>query len=458
VDDNGNVVIGKTDGKSGGLVFSPLDKDPERFPDELLGKGASFYGPDGAKAFCSPLFFLFGNLHGSVNRVLEDYVRILAATAPDPATARNLSERLNLQVRYEGPTGGWTTADDLPRVDDVRQGRVPQRNREFLHRSYYVVAAPNGGTYLFAWSLADRMSGTHSALVGLLLLVMAAVIVVAYAVLNRLLRPLRKLSEGVARLSAGELDVVLPVETRDEFGRLTEAFNHMVDRVRAMIGARDQLLQDVSHELRSPVTRMKVALELLPAGVQRTGMADDLTEMERKIAELLEMERLRCGRGLEIVRQDLLPLLREVAGDFQERHPGVTVTASALEMFVEIDAEKIRTVLRNLLENAAKYSLPHSRPVEISATQDGDSTIVRVTDDGPGIPESEADRVFEPFFRADRSRSKDTGGYGLGLSICKRVMQAHGGDIAYEKGRSTGASFILTFANKAKAAGSGHGK
>ena len=125
-----------------------------------------------------------------------------------------------------------------------------------------------------------RMYEAHVALLVVLLLVMAAVVLTGHAVLKRLLRPLRALSDGVARLSAGELDVVLPNCTRDEFGRLTDAFNQMVGRVREMIGARDQLLLDVSHELRSPVTRMKVALELLPDGEHRTRMAADVAEME----------------------------------------------------------------------------------------------------------------------------------------------------------------------------------
>ncbi len=129
----------------------------------------------------------------------------------------------------------------------------------------------------------------------------------------------------------------------------------MVGRVREMIGARDQLLLDVSHELRSPVTRMKVALELLPDREQRTGMAVDVAEMERMIAELLEFER-RDGRGIRTARQDLMPLLREVAESFENRPPGVRIASTSREMHVDVDGEKLHTVLRNLLENAVKYS------------------------------------------------------------------------------------------------------
>src|SRR5262249_52364579 len=348
------------------------------------------------------------------------------------------------QVRYEGPRGTWSTDGDLPTTDNLpRQGLrgwFPLLHR----RHYYVVAGQDGGSYLFAWDVPHGMQGAHIALLTLLLIVMTAVVLTAHAVLNRLLRPLRGLSEGVARLGAGELDVALPNQTSDEFGSLTAAFNQMVRRVREMIAARDQLLLDVSHELRSPLTRMKVALELLPQSDQKTGMGEDVAEMERTIAELLELERLRGGRSITPTRQDLMPLLRDVASIFDASPPGVRLISSTREIPVDIDAEKVRTVMRNLLENAVKYSLPDSRAVEVSAAQDGERVIIRVTDDGPGIPDGDVPKLFEPFFRVDRSRSKKTGGYGLGLSISKRIVEAHGGSIVAENVANRGASFILT--------------
>jgi signal transduction histidine kinase len=380
----------------------------------------------------------------SIDRVLEEHARTIAATSPDVETARSLGARLGFQVRYEGPAGSWSTVSGLPAIDDVQhlglRGWAP-----LLHRQhYYLARGSDGGSYLFAWDVPRSMQGVHVALLILLLLVMTVVVLTAHMVLKRLLRPLRGLSEGVARLGAGELDVTLPNPTRDEFGKLTEAFNHMVGRVRGMIGARDQLLVDVSHELRSPLTRMKVALELLPPGEQRTGMAADVAEMERMIAELLELERLRDGRGVDPVRQDLMPIVREAAESIQNRPPGIQVVSMSQEIPVAIDAEKIRMVLRNLLENAVKYSLPDSRAVEVSAAHNGERVVIRVTDDGPGIPERDIANLFEPFFRVDRSRSKKTGGYGLGLSISKRIVEAHGGTIAVENNLKRGASFVLT--------------
>lgn len=305
---------------------------------------------------------------------------------------------------------------------------------------------------VFFWLVVMRdvhalidLQTAHIGMLALFLVVVVAIVLSAHLVLKRLLRPLRVLSDGVARLGAGELDVHLPRRTRDEFGLLTDAFNQMVGRVKEMIGARDQLLIDVSHELRSPITRMKVALELLPDDGHRARLAGDVEEMERMVTELLELERLRSHRGISTARQDLVRLLREVAESVRDDRPGVRVVASSPELTVDIDGEKVRTVFRNLLENATKYSRPQSRPVEVTAVDDGDSITVRVTDDGVGIPESDVERVFEPFYRVDRSRSKSSGGYGLGLSICKRVMEAHGGSITAERPSGGGTAFVVKF-------------
>jgi signal transduction histidine kinase len=298
-------------------------------------------------------------------------------------------------------------------------------------------------------SLID-LERAHIGLLTLFLAVICGVVVSAHLVLRRLLRPLRILSDGVERLGAGELDVQLPRSTRDEFGRLTDAFNQMVGRVKEMIGARDQLLVDVSHELRSPLTRMKVALELLPNDGHRARLAGDVEEMERMVTELLELERLRNRRGITTAPQDLVRLLREVAAGVQAAPLGVLVSSSSPELIVDIDAEKVRTVFRNLLENAVKYSRPQSRPIEIAAVDDGDVVTVRITDDGVGIPECDLERVFEPFYRVDRSRSKSSGGYGLGLSICKRVMEAHDGSIAVERPPGGGTAFVLTFPKRGR--------
>jgi signal transduction histidine kinase len=166
-------------------------------------------------------------------------------------------------------------------------------------------------------------------------------------------------------------------------------------------------------------------------------------EMEALIAELLEFERLRDGRALRKVRCDLVALVREASRPWLDGHPGVSVSTSQPELPVDVDPDTILSVLRNLLGNAAKFSLPDSRPVEVDTQVEDGSVIVRVVDDGPGIPETDLANVFEPFFRVDRSRSRRTGGYGLGLSICRRIVDAHGGTIVAANNPGRGACFTV---------------
>ncbi|HEY2290099.1 MAG TPA: HAMP domain-containing sensor histidine kinase [Thermoanaerobaculia bacterium] len=381
-------------------------------------------------------FFLGPNMSMSSGLFVE-YARTLADSGPDLRTATRIAERLDLQIRYEGPEGSWETAPGLPSLRELAAGHG--RRRDLI-----VAPGPRGGTYLIAWPSVQRLHTAHNRLLWLLHVMMAGIILAAYLTLRHSLRPLRALHDGVARLSEGELDVVVPSRTRDEFGALAAAFNQMVRRISEMIRARDQLLLDVSHELRSPLTRMKVALELLPAGDKRQRIAADVAEMEAMITELLELERLREGRGLRRERRDLVPLLREVTESFQDRSPGARFVTTAAEIQAEVDGDKIRAVLRNLLENAVKYSLSDNLPIVVAVQEDEGEITIRVTDDGPGIPEADLANLFEPFYRVDRSRSKKSGGYGLGLSICKRIVEAHGGSIVAANDIPRGATFTLT--------------
>ena len=369
----------------------------------------------------------------------RQYTRLLAATQPNLEAAKAIREEIGLDIRYEGPGGPWATSDKMPTIEQVRNRHA---HSSFGHE-YHLAAASNGGTYLFVWDVRDQMRSAHTKLLWTVLLMIVGIVFTAYWFQKRLLRPVESLGDGVARMSAWQLDVALPVVTHDELGTLTTAFNQMVRRVKDMIQARDQLLLDVSHELRSPLTRMKVALALLPEDDNKASLDADVKEMETMISELLELERLRTPHGLSKQRQEVVSVVREAAQLFEKRAPGVHLIARPHTIFASIDREKLRTVLRNLLDNAFKYSLPDSQPIILSVSEIQDWVVIRVQDDGQGIPDGERASIFEPFFRIDPSRSKKTGGYGLGLSMCKRIVEAHGGTIQLENNPVRGSSFIL---------------
>jgi signal transduction histidine kinase len=389
------------------------------------------------------VFVVFPGATAEADHAFEEYSQGIAAATPDLQAAKALAHRLNVQIRYEGPRGSWTTAEYLPGILQVRDGKIFPS----IGYNYYLEHSADGGTYLFAWDFSEHVRGIHAKMLWLLLFLVTGVVCTAYFFQKRLLRPVRLLDDGVERLSKGDLNVAVPVLTHDEFGVLTDAFNKMVGRVRQMVQARDQLLLDVSHELRSPLTRLKVALALLPEDENRTGMVGDLNEMEAMIAELLEMERIRDDRGIRRETHDLLSVLREVAEDYRKGPPGIRIVSPLRELWLDIDKDRIKTVLRNLLENAVKFGLPDSRPVEIDLEQDAHTVTLRICDDGPGIPQADIASLFEPFFRVDRSRSMKAGGYGLGLSICQRIMEAHGGSIAVTNNPGRGAAFVLNFPN-----------
>ncbi len=394
----------------------------------------------------------------SMRGALESYVEVVAATAPDLDAARAAAARLEIGIRHEGPGGAWTTDEALPSIADVRPrnaGSAP--GRWSCGPDCWGVTRPDGGTYLVVWTAHRRATAAHDWLVIVLVGVLVAIVVVAHEILRRVLRPLKLLRDGVARLSEGDLEVTVPRRASDELGLLTDAFNRMVGRVREMVRSRDQLLQDVSHELRSPLTRIKVALALSPDDAQRRRIEGYVMELEAMIADLLEQERLRAGRGLRLGCHDLVAIVRAAVQESAHRAPGVRLVAAPDEGWLQLDPDRIRTVLDNLVENAIKFALPDSRSVKVSVAARDGAMEVRIDDDGAGIADEDLAMLFEPFFRADRSRSRRTGGYGLGLSLCKRIVEAHGGAIAVERrpGRGTRFVVVLPIGNVPRASASG---
>jgi signal transduction histidine kinase len=267
----------------------------------------------------------------------------------------------------------------------------------------------------------------------------------SYALVRRLFRPLEWLNEGVREAARGNLDHGVAIRGRGELAELSAAFNEMTGRIQGMIKAREQLLLDVSHELKTPLTRIKVALELgrpdTPAVVRR-----NVGELETMVTELLETARLDSGPGaLTRMPVDLAALAREAALPFLESRPGVRLEGLPDSLPAVVDGNRAHTVLRNLLENAIKYSAHQDRPVEVTGNRGEGRVSITVMDRGYGIPEADQAAVFEPFFRVDKSRNKDTGGYGLGLSLCRKIMEAHGGGIILESGEGRGTTVTTWF-------------
>jgi len=267
---------------------------------------------------------------------------------------------------------------------------------------------------------------------------------VSVPVARSIARPLEKLGALSRELGAGNLSIRADASRRDEVGDLARAFNDMAERVQKLRHAEKELLANVSHELRTPLARMRVVLELAtesdPAQVQRYlgEISEDLTELEQLLEDIIASARLDLIEGKTVDpyasfrrgHVDVGTMVEAVAKRFRERHGRAIVCRIPDEPIgVLADNIMLRRVLENMVDNARKYS-PDDRPITIEVEPvAGDKVRVSVIDEGGGISSEDLPHVFTSFFRADRSRTRNSGGVGLGLSLARRIVEAHGGRI-----------------------------
>jgi len=279
-------------------------------------------------------------------------------------------------------------------------------------------------------------------LIGLVALLLIT-IGLAYSIQLHLLRPLKWLRSGVEAVSEGEFSTRVPVVRNDEIGKVARSFNQMTDRVRQMMDDRERLLADVSHELRSPLARIKVALELLPEGDKRDSIAQDIREMESLTTALLEREQIRTqSNQATFERVNLVTIAAEVIDGFNNTPPGVQLNVPPQSLDINGDEALIKILIQNLVDNAIKFSLTDSKPVEVSLLETDDGVQVIVDDDGQGIPADQAEKIFEPFVKLNPARGHRTG-YGLGLNLCQRIVQAQGGSIEIQQREPRGTRVLL---------------
>ncbi len=248
--------------------------------------------------------------------------------------------------------------------------------------------------------------------------------------------PLRRMSRSMDRIAAGDLDHRVVVHGNDEGAAIGRSFNAMADRVRDMVVGQRELMAGVSHELRSPLARMKISLELLRegrGGADRiAGLEADVDALDALVEELLLASRIDLGAvSLTPEPLDLAELCREawtrVAAEAATRGTTLALDLGADATHVAADRALALRLLGNLFENAVRHGGPGE--VRISSERHHDRVRITVADQGPGVAEADLARLFEPFFRADRSRSRRTGAGGLGLMIVRRAVEAHGGSV-----------------------------
>ena len=320
---------------------------------------------------------------------------------------------------------------------------TPQHLSEHLSTARTMTVDGQGGTRYLFYLHDTSAAGADDSLLWVFISGLLFIIGVVYVVQLSQLRPLRWLKEGVDKVSEGDLSTRVPIVRMDEIGQVGRAFNHMTDRVEQMLNDQDRLMADVSHELRSPLARIKVALEMVPEGDKRDQIAADVREMEALTSALLERERIK-GRAAQShhAETDLVAVARAVVDGFHGSQPGVELVQSSDVMMLDADEPLIKVLLQNLADNAVKFSLDDSSAVQVGLTQDGDRVTITIDDDGRGIPEDMADRVLEPFVKLDPSRGHRSG-YGLGLNLCQRIVEAHSGSIRIEPREPRGTRVVV---------------
>jgi signal transduction histidine kinase len=389
---------------------------------------------------------LDGQREQAINRTAREIVlRNSAGDVVGQAPARAVrvpGEGLEFQVTM---VDGQTLYINLPRPNRAPGSAVPaQRAQSWLQ-------SPMG----FAWLLG---------------LVALAVALGAYPVVRRLTKRLEMLQKGVERWGDGDLSTRLPVQGEDEIAFLASRFNVAAERVQTLLQSHKALLANASHELRSPLARIRMGLALMGQSdtaptaerAQRQEIARSITELDELIDEILLASRLDlpgADDGASLGPIEEVDLIGLAAEECARTGADLDVAPGAAPLLVQGHARLLRRLLRNLLENARRYGTPQgaqaSAPaveaaeVRLSLAQGGSRpsriAMVTVEDRGPGVSADLRERIFEPFYRLP-SASEREGGVGLGLSLVRTIAERHGGSVHCEAREGGGARFVVTLA------------
>ncbi len=383
------------------------------------------------------LFFNFLNDgETSLNRNLVQYAHFLVSelgTPPDREKAEHLGRHLHMRITLDAPTS-WVTGPIDLRFPEKRLKKWydSESVQAFIFHGYQRIRVRTGADSSITFDIfpteQERASMRRFGLV--FLLITALILFVTYWVIRYLLRPVRWLTDAAANVRDGDLSRRVPEKRGGELRDLSRTFNEMVTRLEGVMQAQQGLLLAVSHELRTPITRLKLQLEMMGENEQTRSMREDLLEMEAMITSLLDAARMRHQAGiLHHARTDLNALLHEQAQRHAATPPGVRTELPSAPLLAMVDPERMGMLVSNLLDNALKYSPPDAGAVLLQLLQDREEAVITVRDHGVGITEEHLSRLFEPFFRVDASRTRESGGFGLGLSLCQAIVQAHGGSI-----------------------------
>jgi signal transduction histidine kinase len=313
---------------------------------------------------------------------------------------------------------------------------LKRRPIPFVGRGRVVIArTSDDGKYWFLLVNSSQRPG-FSFFLPQYLWIIGAVVLLAFGLALQLTSPLRKLQRAVERFGKGDFSTRVQLKGRDELARLAHTFDEMADRIQTLLTAERRLLMDISHELRSPLARLAVAVELARSGAGQEAAVNRIEKeadrLNSLVSELLQVTRAEgdpSSLRTEPVRLD--QLLSDVAEDasVEAKARGCRIHFEQPKpLTFQGDPELLRRAIENVVRNAVRHAPPDS-PVEIRLENGAPTARIRVRDFGPGVPEESIGRIFDPFYRVDTDRNRISGGAGLGLAIARRAVELHHGQI-----------------------------
>lgn len=388
-----------------------------------------------------------------------EYVRRDIGSPPSVENALAITETVPVDIRLSGPDLDWASDPAFPMIadlafgssdvfDDVAGGWLDNlAGVQFANQDAHGFLRIQQGPYSIVVStpkIAER--SPQRSLTPIIIGFGLLLVFLAYLAVRWLFQPIKDIRYGASQIGRGNFQFRIGNTRRDQLGDLADDINRLAHDVQRMLDAKRQLLFGISHELRTPLSRMKLGLELSgQADEDLRGLTQDVAEMERVISTLLEAERLNTRHAaINISRVSARQLVESMLDHFFSRDRHRIEVDVPDDIFMNVDENRMTLLLKNLVSNALRYSSTEDGPVSISVEVTESSWELVVEDHGPGIAEDQAEYIGEPFYRGDPSRTRHTGGSGLGLYIVRLVAEAHGGKLSLGSTAPEGARFIVS--------------
>lgn len=389
-----------------------------------------------------------------------DYVLADIGDPPRIERAQAIVKRVPVDIRLDGPDLNWTSDERFPQLDTLRFGDsaffgennawlAGLQDVEFSRSDDHGFLKIQRGDYAVVVS-TPKMSDTKAQVDVRLVITAVGLIslLIGYLGVRWLFRPVAAIRAGAARIGRGDFSHRIGNVRQDELGDLAADVNAMAGDVEAMLDAKRALLIGISHELRSPLSRLKLSSEFLEDNVQRKALRDEVTQMESIIDALLVAETLHSRHSaLNREQVDVRDLLQDLIDQyFAGQKSQIELTQQGEPLLVDVDPGRVLLLMKNLIGNALRYGAADGSKVVVDAHRLDDTLILSVTDQGPGLTDGQKAHFGEAFYRNESARDRASGGTGLGLYLSKMICVAHGGTLSFDPQYEDGARLIARLA------------